>query len=300
MPKRYHLGTSSSATPSRYLVASVMLLRCVGLRSAPFLVAASASLPHPTRKGAARKGQPPPAAWSPTGEASCPASFHSLAGRVAAPPEAHRPPRSFPSLTSRASSSKVPPSLGKMAKTEAELKALWAEAYDAWKSVPGHQGDTLYLMPEPPGASGQSFPEIPEVIHGMVLFGLTSWNPMGQDAPLADNLESYKAIEADLHALSPRHMWQSFGFDASGYRENGFTVAFPVEDAAAARQSVVAVAKKFGQGAVYEFRAMPPGSGRVVRSTVAALVEGVDADVTMVVCPRPALPAADPTLHFGG
>lgn len=157
-------------------------------------------------------------------------------------------------------------------------------------------------MPEPPEPPPGGFPDPPEAVRGAVLFGLTSWNPLGQEAPLEENLKSYRSLRADLQGLEPRPraMWESFGFDASGYRENGFTVAFDEEVAAAARKAVVAVANKYRQGAVYEFRLGPPGSGRLVRSTVPALLQEVGADTVMVVCPsKPDLgPPSDPDLHF--
>jgi len=158
----------------------------------------------------------------------------------------------------------------------------------------------MYLMPEQPEHRGRRLPDLPEVVNGNVLFGLTSWNPKGQDVPLEQNLASYQAIEKDLRALSPAHMWQSFGFDASGYRENGFTLAFPEGDAAAARAGVVSIAEKYGQGAIYEFRVVAGEPWRIVRSTVPVLVDGVDADVVMVACRKPDLPNADPDLYFEG
>ena len=187
---------------------------------------------------------------------------------------------------------------------QADLKELWADAYDAWRNVPGHPEKTVYLMPEPSNKAllaNKEIPPLPEAVRGAVLFGLTSWNPGGQDAPMEQNLSSYRSIQADLLALKPSCMWQSFGFDLQGYRENGFTVAFPAEAAESSRSAVVEIAKKYGQGAIYEFRAAEPISeGRIVRSTVPALLQEVDADVTMIACSKPDTSGADPDLHFEG
>jgi len=35
-----------------------------------------------------------------------------------------------------------------MATAHQELQTLWAEAYDAWKDVPGHSTPTVYFCPE--------------------------------------------------------------------------------------------------------------------------------------------------------
>eukprot|EP00873_Tetraselmis_striata_P026338 jgi/Tetstr1/446602/TSEL_034126.t1 len=167
---------------------------------------------------------------------------------------------------------------------QADLKALWAGAYEAWRHVPGHPEKVVCLIPEE-AALAQGGPPLdaalPAAVHNNVLFGLTSWNPMGEDAPMEQNLASYPALLADLRALQPAHIWQSYGFDSSGYRENGFTVAFPADRAAAAREATVEVAKKYGQGAVYELTPLPGDSSRILRRTVPALVPDVDADVVM-------------------
>jgi len=185
---------------------------------------------------------------------------------------------------------------------QADLKALWAGAYEAWRHVPGHPEKVVCLIPEE-AALAQGGPPLdaalPAAVHNNVLFGLTSWNPMGEDAPMEQNLASYPALLADLRALQPAHIWQSYGFDSSGYRENGFTVAFPADRAAAAREATVEVAKKYGQGAVYELTSLPGDPSRILRRTVPALVPDVDADVVMARCALPEhIPGADPDLHF--
>lgn len=186
--------------------------------------------------------------------------------------------------------------------TPGGLKALWADAYDAWRNIPGHTEKVVCLMPEPTQAVTADivYPKLPGAVQGeVVLFGLTSWNPLGQPATAEQNLRSYREILCDLRALKLNAMWQSYGFDRSGYRENGLTVAFDSRDGSRAREAVVGVARKYGQGAVYEFTPTPGDPTRITRRTVPALIADVDADTVMVACELPTeLPEANPDLHF--
>ena len=187
---------------------------------------------------------------------------------------------------------------------QAELQQLWAGFYDGWKDVPGlTPGTTMFMVPtsagDPAAPADPTRPEMPEAVRGAVLFSLTSWNPLGQTAPMEANLQSYPNLLADLRGLRPRALWRSFGFDAAGNRENGCTVAFPAAEAAAARPRVRAVAERYGQGAVYEFAEVPGDATRLLRRTVPVLVPETEADVFVEICDRPELPMADPDLYFG-
>jgi len=186
-----------------------------------------------------------------------------------------------------------------MATAHQELQTLWAEAYDAWKDVPGHSTPTVYFCPEAASSvPPEGLADIPKVAVGSVIYALTSWNPMGQPAPMEANQATYKQLSHDLKALNPRHVMPSFGFNATGYRENGFCVVFDETDLPQAKDEILAVAAQYGQGAIYEFRFVANDPKRLLRRTVPVLIPDVEADVAVVVCPRPSVAFADPDLYF--
>jgi len=184
-----------------------------------------------------------------------------------------------------------------------QLKECWAEAYEAWIAPPGTtSGEVLYFRPAAGVEEcGAPSPSIEEAValgerHGG-LFGLTAFNPMGQDQPHEVNMERSSQLQAEIEALckaSGGIWWRSFGFDKD-WHEKGFTVAGPEAE-------VVALARKYRQGAVYRFsRASQNSDGAsgvcrtaMLRSTVPVLLEDTDADVLLAQTSRPAIEQADP------
>ena len=157
---------------------------------------------------------------------------------------------------SSSSSSAGPPS-------DASLGTLWAEAIDGMIDVPGasdlSHGGMLYLAPV--GSTSTPPPPVkwPKLIGKSVVYSLTAWNPMGRDAPLEQNVEANRRLEADLVDWrgnpSPRAWWHSFGFnDKEGWREPGFSVAFAPEERLYARQYMQKLAYKYRQAAIYAYR----------------------------------------------
>jgi len=195
----------------------------------------------------------------------------------------------------------VPPS-----ETE-RLGALWAEAYEGWVAPPGSsESGAVYLAPwdagSPAGSDGQclasSAPWVEEILkladtHGGV-FGLTAFNPLGQDKPHEENLAKNAELEKEIKTLcdsTPGSVWwRSFGF-ATDWHEKGFTVAAP-------EAKVVELAKKYNQGAVYRFYRNSNTSAcaaPIMRATVPALMTDTEADVPMVPVTKPGFDRADPT-----
>merc|ERR1712048_669119 len=123
------------------------------------------------------------------------------------------------------------------------------------------------------------------------LFGITAFNPMGQDKPHEENLAKNMELEKEIQLLvaeeAGRKYWKSFGF-AGDWHEKGFTVAAP-ED------RMVELAKRYNQGAVFRFYRSGHGcSAPFMRATVPAALPDTEADVPMVVTERPGIDRADP------
>jgi len=182
------------------------------------------------------------------------------------------------------------------------LQALYATAYGGWISPPGATEEVVYLSPTSassnksvghPGAPRAAWVETTLELadqHGG-LFGLTAFNPLGQDTPHAENLAQDKLLEEDVMKLCAKtggSWWRAFGF-ADGWHEMGFTVAAPQDE-------MVELAKKYGQAAVYRFsRNRTPGlDAPFLRAVVPALILDTESEVPVSPVARPALDRADP------
>lgn len=188
------------------------------------------------------------------------------------------------------------------------LGALWASAYEGWVSPAGaSQDEVVYLTPaqgiaetislasaEQCSASWSPWVEACLKLadqHGG-LFGITAFNPMGQDKPHKENLEKNLELEKDVKQLcadTGGTWWRSFGF-AGDWHEKGFTVAGP-------QDRIVELAKKYNQGAVFRFYRFSSSSGcktPFMRTTVPAALPDTEADVPMEPCSRPEIKRADP------
>ncbi|CAE7208229.1 unnamed protein product [Symbiodinium pilosum] len=77
-----------------------------------------------------------------------------------------------------------------------------------------------------------------------------------------------------------REYWRSFGFNLKeGWREDGFTVI-------AEEAYVMALARRFRQGAIFQFQRLPGGAA-FRRNTVPVCLPNTDAAVSVAVCERP-------------
>lgn len=87
-----------------------------------------------------------------------------------------------------------------------------------------------------------------------VAFALTAFDPPGVSRSRAENAAANGDLWKALQALRAPSAWRAFGVDVDeGWREDGFAVAWPEGDADAARPGVVAAARAFDQGAIYEY-----------------------------------------------
>ena len=96
-------------------------------------------------------------------------------------------------------------------------------------------------------------------------------------------------LEADLRALM-RPMWKSFGF-SENWREDGFVVAFDKEEEEKGRAVMIALAKKYAQGAIYAYESNGHPKALRRQTVAAAMSDAVDADVVVITCDEPKFPS---------
>jgi len=190
------------------------------------------------------------------------------------------------------------------------LQDLWANAFDAWISPVGmaepHQ--VVYMRPIDHATASSSSPQhwptwVTETLKlaepdlnsaqgERGLFALTATDPLGVCQPPDENQKRNLLLERDLQELcaapsSGLTWWHGFGF-AADYHEKGFIVAAEVS-------SVLELARKYEQGAVYRYRKAPPGSAACfLRETVPVCIPEVEASILVAPCERPPTDTADP------
>ena len=172
---------------------------------------------------------------------------------------------------------------------EAGLQSLWADAFDAWVDVPGDADDVIFASPVDPSAlathSTPSAP-FPPIVTDSRLFALTAFNPMGEDRPIAENRAANERLARDIRALDasptpPAAWWRAYGF-AENWREDGFVVAYAPSDAATGEKTILDLAAKYEQGAIYAYEPSSETPGAARRRTVsAAMSAAVEADVVL-------------------
>ena len=157
--------------------------------------------------------------------------------------------------------------------SDSVLGSLWATAIDGMLDVPGAKNvssvdGVLYLAPLPDDKKPAPKVEWPRVFAKGVVFSLTAWNPMGEEAPPEYNEAANKRLEEDIKELriEPRAWWHSFGFnEREGWREEGFSIAFAREERVFAREAMLKLAKRHRQAALYAYAFE---EGTVVREVV--------------------------------
>ena len=150
--------------------------------------------------------------------------------------------------------------------TDSELGQLWGSAMDGMVDVPGCSlaapNGVLYLAPTSDRTKPSAMVSWPKVIAKSVVFSLTASNPNGVTAPADWNSEASAALERDIVSLRnpPRAWWRSFGFHAGeGWREDGFSLAFALEERMFARAAVMKLAHKYRQAAIYTYHVNAEG-----------------------------------------
>ena len=182
--------------------------------------------------------------------------------------------------------------LRRATRASADLAALWVGGVETMLNVPG-EGTFSLAVAETAAASRASFPSgVPSALASGATFALTAFDPPGvertRDANAAANAELW---ERELRALPFDAAWRGFGVDVGeGWREDGFCVRFAEADVG--RGAIVAAARAFDQGAVYEYVAK---DGALFRRTLGVGV-AVDETTPMARVDHAALAASSPRL----
>ena len=185
--------------------------------------------------------------------------------------------------------------------SSAALRELWAGAYDAWIDCFGTKERVLYMKPSAASSSKSSSATTPAAFPSWLknaqTFALTAHNPYGKQTSDACNAEANEKLEEKLRSLVEKRRedeegdataryWRSFGFSSKDdWREDGFAVAFSLEDEKAERD-IVELAKEFEQGAIYKYRWMGD-ERRMERKTVGALMPETEETVIVETCEKP-------------
>ncbi|KAF0715235.1 hypothetical protein AaE_011370 [Aphanomyces astaci] len=189
-------------------------------------------------------------------------------------------------------------SLSTTRKMEETLKDLWAASYDGWINVPGVDG-VLYSRPLLEGESQDAdrHPAYPPSVLHSHLFAFGAWNPMGELCSREHNNAAHDKLKARMKSVVfPDTCWvrHSFGFSKE-WREPGFVVACPPQEAHNTRQTVLDLASEFKQGAIYEYEPRTDNPSVLLRKTAHCLMTStVDADVLVVRSDRPPIGNAEP------
>lgn len=120
--------------------------------------------------------------------------------------------------------------------------------------------------------------ELPAALRNNTVMALTAFDPPGTSRDRAENAAANKLLWEDIMQLSiaPTCAWQSYGFDLEeGWREDGFCLAFARADADAARHQVLELAKKYDQGAIFQY-VYDEGEKRLWRNTLGACLDMAD------------------------
>jgi len=161
--------------------------------------------------------------------------------------------------------------------TEMErLAKIWNGVTEFMLDVPEvADGGKVVLVPEGEAGHELEHDVMPQALRDHVVFALTAFDPPGVSRTLDENAEENKKLWDDLRkseGLSTHlaKVWKAFGVHVQEeWREDGFCLAVKADDEAAvneARSAIVDVARKYKQGAIFEYR--PAEENYIVRLTV--------------------------------
>ena len=111
----------------------------------------------------------------------------------------------------------------------------------------------------------------PRMLAKSAVFTITASNPMGVEKSASENAQANMRLQKDIKNLferpaPPRAWWHSFGFNVQeGWREDGFAIAYGVEERLFGLKDVLRLASKYNQAAVYMYRVV---DGELVREVV--------------------------------
>lgn len=183
----------------------------------------------------------------------------------------------------------------------ARLGQLWRGACEVMLQVPQEKGgksDVCLVPVESLSSALGERGELPAVLRSNIVMALTAFDPPGTTRDRAGNAAANELLWKDIMQLSisPTCAWQSYGFDLEeGWREDGFCLAFARTDADAARPQVLQLAKKYQQGAIFEYWYDESGK-RLWRNTLGACLDMGDVEPSVLAAVDMSVVAGHPLL----
>lgn len=149
---------------------------------------------------------------------------------------------------------------------------LWKGGIETMLAVPPHF-ETLVLAPcATDSESIESFGNaIEKYFPYDVAFAMTAFDPPGVERTREENAEENDRLwHEDLANVDFKEAWRGFGVDLEEkWREDGFVLSFDDSRRDEARAEIIAIARKYQQGAIYEYTKTDRGALR--RKTVGAV-----------------------------
>jgi hypothetical protein len=139
----------------------------------------------------------------------------------------------------------------------------------------------------------------PQIVQESILFGISAYNPRGQETPLETNQTQQALLQKDIQraiaeyyyrcpigstSTSTATYWNAIGIWEDGSFEPGFILAFPREMENQGMALSTTLARNYNQGAIYKFwldeiSSSSSSTRKMMRDTIAVLEEGCDARV---------------------
>ena len=168
-----------------------------------------------------------------------------------------------------------------------DLRQQWAGGRDAWLNVPlTTDTDNKEFLPvlltriQKPQDSSTNASQWPRIVQNSIAFGLSAYNPRGQELPLEVNQNRQAKLNEDLlraksNSELPLTVWDAIGIWEDGSAEPGFILAVPCSMEKEGLALSSSLAKKYDQGAIYRFKLDPDGV--MVRDTIGVCDPGCEA-----------------------
>eukprot|EP00916_Digyalum_oweni_P014846 GHVL01024282.1.p1 GENE.GHVL01024282.1~~GHVL01024282.1.p1 ORF type:complete len:192 (+),score=30.48 GHVL01024282.1:69-644(+) len=170
------------------------------------------------------------------------------------------------------------------------LREKWVGGFEAWINISNTSNSKvlirscLFVQPSEKTNFGI---KIPALLENNSLFSITAYDPLGNAKSLKENIEATQLLKSDIDRLNfpNTNVFFTVGFNLDGHREDGFGVVFERNDIEKGRDSIINLAKKYNQGAIYESWDCSDGDiAEVKRRTLPALMESVDAITHLTIC----------------
>lgn len=171
-------------------------------------------------------------------------------------------------------------------KSADDLKMQWAGGRDVWPKVPLLKDNSGFVHVQTrvkDADEDESEQNWPDIVKQSVLFGFGAYNPRGQTLPDDINDKQhillYNDITNSIKKYTDAKFWEAASIWEDGSSEKGFILAFGRNQQEEGLQLSVNLARKYDQGAIYQFNLE---DGKLMRDTIAVLDDGTEARVEVI------------------